>query len=122
MAGTELVLELGVEGGGAAIHRTTLASGGYQFHVEGNSLCLDENDDEEWRHWTTEPVGTVQHALRLIDKDGLWILFYPISVHPEYRADVWHLVQELAVALPHAHGRRWKTRSQDWRRLCLAEA
>ena len=118
----ELVLKLGWEGGGAAIHRTMLARGGYRFHVEGNTLWLDENDDEAWRRWTAEPVGTVQGALTSIDHHGLWILLHPISIHPEYRAEVWQLVQELAVALPHEYVGVWRTRSHDWRRLCLTEA
>lgn len=49
MAEKEVVLELGVEGGGATVFRTPLASGGWQFHVEGSSMYLDENDDEGWR-------------------------------------------------------------------------
>ncbi len=122
MTKSELVLELAAEGGRAAIHRTSLATGGYRFHVEGNSLCLDENEDEAWRPWATERVGSVQDALKLIDKDGLWILLKPISVHPEHRAAVWTSVQERAVALPNEHVGLWRTRSQDWRRLCLAEA
>jgi hypothetical protein len=53
MPDKEMVLELGVEGGGAAIFRTPLASGGWQFHVEGSSIYLDENDDEAWRRWSS---------------------------------------------------------------------
>lgn len=44
MAKKELVLDLGLEGGGATIYRTPLASGGWQFHVEGSSMFLDDND------------------------------------------------------------------------------
>ena len=39
----ELVLSLGVEGGGFRIYRTPLASGGWQFHeAEGSMLILDD--------------------------------------------------------------------------------
>ena len=53
MPDKEMVLELGVEGGGATIFRTPLASGGWQFHVDGSSIYLDENYDEDWRRWSS---------------------------------------------------------------------
>jgi hypothetical protein len=83
MADKELVLELGVEGGGATVFRTPLDSGGWQFHVEGNSLYLDENDDESWRSWHSQPVLSIEEALASVAKDGSWFFFYPLTVHPE---------------------------------------
>ena len=100
MGEKEKVLELGVEGGGATIFRTPLDSGGWQFHVEGSSMYLDENDDEDWRSWTSEPVQTIREALRSVAEDGSWVFFHPISVHPEYRNIVWELAQETARNLP----------------------
>src|SRR5688572_11900928 len=91
----ELVLKLGVEGGGATIYRRPVGSGGWQFHVEGTSMFLDENDDEDWRSWTREPVPTIRDALRSIAEGGSWVFFHPISVHPEYRKVVWELAQEI---------------------------
>ena len=29
----------------------------WSFWTEGTSMGMDENDDEEWRSWTTEPVA-----------------------------------------------------------------
>jgi len=118
MAEKELVLKLGVEGGGAAIYRTSLPpSGTWQFHVEGSSMYLDENDDEDWRHWTNEPVQTIQEALRSVAKDGSWVFYYPVSVHPEYRTLVWEQVQEIVRKLPKERSERWQHRSYAWQHL-----
>src|ERR1700732_3330130 len=100
MADKELVLELGVEGGGATVFRSPLGAGGWRFHVEGSSMYLDENADESWPSWSSEPVGTIEEAVRSISKDGSWVFFYPIRVHPEYRTSVWELVQDAARKLP----------------------
>jgi len=115
----ELVLELGVEGGGATIYRTPIAPGGWQYHVEGSSIYMDENDDEGWRSWTGEPLPTIQDALRSVAEDGSWVFFYPISVHSEYRNVVWELAQEITSKFPAERRKMWEDRSQNWQRLCL---
>ena len=115
----ELVLELGVEGGGATVYRTPRASGGWQFHVEGTSMFLDDNDEEGWRSWTSDPVPTIQDALRSIAEDGSWVLYHPRSVHPEYRAAVWDQAQEIARKLAEGHSRIWERRHPVWQCLCL---
>src|SRR4051794_23438420 len=75
MADKEPILKLGVEGGGATVYRTPLGSGGWQFHVKRSSMYLDENDDEGWRSWRSEPVLSVEEALRSIAEDGSWSSF-----------------------------------------------
>lgn len=118
MANTELILSLGMEGGGVSVHRTTLALGGDRFHVEGSSLCLDANDDEVWKYWNTEPVETLEEALRMIDQSGFWVLFHPISVHPQFRIAVWRCVQEIALTVPDDWVDVWQARSHEWWRHC----
>lgn len=81
MADKELVLQLGVEGGGATVFRTPLDSGGWEFHVEGTSMYLDEHDDEGWRSWRSQPVPTIEEALRAVAEDGSWVFYYPVQVH-----------------------------------------
>ena len=122
MGEKEKVLEIGVEGGGATIYRTPLEAGGWQFHVEGTSMYLDENDDEGWRSWTREPVQTIREALLAVAEDGSWVFFYPISVHPECRNSVWELVQETASKLPVERRRMWEGQSRNWQRLCLEKS
>jgi hypothetical protein len=96
MAGRELVLELGLEGGGMSVYRTPAESGGWQFHIGGSSIDLDENDSEVWRSWQTEPFTSLDEALRSVTKDGSWVIFFPTNVHPDYRAMLWQLAQDAA--------------------------
>jgi hypothetical protein len=117
----EVVLELGVEGGGATIFRTPLGSGGWQFYVEGSSMYLDENDNEDWRSWRSEPVLNIEEALRSVANDCSWIFFYPVTVHPEYRAAVWELVRAAASKLPEGRKAVWEPRGRDWQRMCQQE-
>jgi hypothetical protein len=122
MAEKELILNLGVEGGGATIYRSPDGPGSWQFHVEGSSMFLDENDDEGWKSWTTQPVRALEEALRSVAQDGSWILFHPSSIHPEYRAVIWEQVRELARKLPKQSSRRWEHQRPEWQRLCLGES
>lgn len=116
----EKVLKLGVEGGGATVFRTSIASGSWAFQVEGNSMDMDENDDEVWRSWESPAYTSIKEAIQSISKDGEWVLFYPISVHPEYRAAVWELVQETACNLRDHLKHLWNDRRREqWQRNCL---
>lgn len=118
----EVVLELGVEGGGATVFRNALGSGDWQFYVEGSSMYLDENDNEDWRSWRSEPVLSVEEALLSVADDGSWVFFHPVTVHPEYQTAVWELAQAAAGKLPEGHREMWKRRSRDWQRLCQQES
>lgn len=122
MADKEMVLKIGIEGGGATIFRTLLDGGGYQFHVEGSSMYLDENDDEGWRTWANEPFQTIQGALRSISTNGSWVLCFPVSVHPEYRTIIWALAQEVARKLSGANSTVWERRREDWLRKCVSDS
>jgi hypothetical protein len=81
-------------------------------------MDFDENDDEVWRSWCTETVPSLAEALRLVATDGSWVFFYPIAVHPEYRAPVLELVQDAAGRLPEGRREMWERRSQDWQHRC----
>jgi hypothetical protein len=118
----ELVLQLGVEGGGADIYRTPLAAGGWKFHVEGSTMFLDDNDDEDWRSWIGKPVEAIEQALQSVAKDGSWACFYPIKVHPEYRTTVWELVLRAAASLPEGLSRGWEHSRYRWQELCLQKS
>jgi len=116
----ETVLKLGIEGGGATVFCTSTASGSWAYHVEGNSMDMDENDDEVWRSWESPPYTSIKDAIQSISKDGEWVLFYPISVHPDYRANVWEMVQETAGNLRDHLKHLWNDqRREQWRRNCL---
>ena len=118
MADGEPVLELGVEGGGATVVRTPSGAGGWQFHVEGASMSLDEIDGEDWRPSASSRVATVEDALRAVAADGTWVLSYPLTVHPDYRATVWELARQAARSLPEHLAAVWERRRPVWERLC----
>ena len=118
----ELVLSLGVEGGGFSIYRSPLASGSWQFHEEGGSMMIFDDDDggmeEVWSHSTSKPVQTIQEMLPLKEEYDSWVMFSPILIHPEYRYIVWELVQEIVRSLPDEKKRWWTDRRRKrWERF-----
>ena len=121
MVTRELVLQLGVEGGGICIYRTVLDGGAYQFHGEGVSMILDDNDEEMWRSWETSPVETIEAALRLIAQGGSWIYGHPISVLDEYKSDIWQHVQDTQRSVAQGSPDLWERSRQHWMEACSPE-
>jgi hypothetical protein len=138
----ELVLKLGVEGGGVSIYRTPLVSGGWQFHEAGSSMWILDDTDEELSSsppepvQTTqeaiepvqtipqaiEPIQTIQDALRSIAKDGSWVFYSPILIHPDYRIAVRHLVHEILRNLPDNKKQWWiDKRRRRWQQYWRPE-
>jgi len=73
------VAALGLEGGGLTIYGSP-EGGSWVFWTKGSSIAMDENDSEEWRYWTTEPVADLNSLL-----PAEWPLFYPMEIHPEFK-------------------------------------
>ena len=118
----ERVLAVGTEGGGASVFRTPLGTGVWQFHIEGTSIGMDDNDNEEWRSWQSKPFQTIEEAVRSISANGDWLFFYPTSIHPDYRTAVWNLVQETLPILPDERRTRWAERMRDrWQNRCRVD-
>jgi hypothetical protein len=122
MAKHDLVLELGLEGGGVSIYRTPADSGSWQFHIGGSTIDLDENDSEVWRSWQTKPFTSVDEALLSVTPDGSWVIFFPTNVHPEYRAKLWLLAQVVADNLNDAKREHWNRQIHEWRRECRQDS
>lgn len=72
------VAELVVEGGGITIFGQEI-EGRWLFWEEGSSFGLDENDEEEYRHWESERKESFEE---LIPKD--WPGFRPVLIHPDF--------------------------------------
>ena len=73
-----IIAEMGVEGGGCTVYgRQT--DGVWSFWQAGSSMDLDENDDEIWRQWSSEPVPELFVALR-----DYWWMMHIYNVHPEF--------------------------------------
>jgi hypothetical protein len=88
------VAHLGVEGGGLTIYGREL-DGTWSFWASGQTIALDDNDDEEWREWTTEPVADLNSLL-----PAEWPLFFPIEIHPGFRKWFWVQYASAREALP----------------------
>ena len=84
-------------------------------------MYLDENDDEGWRSWHAQPFPNLEKALLSVAKDGSWIFFYPIMVHPDYQTAVWELVHATAGKLTEEFPEVWERRSQNWKHICQPE-
>ena len=63
-----LILKIGGEGGGADVYGA-LDNGTWTFWLEGTHMDWDENDEEIWRSYTTEPVPDFLAAL----PDNWWM-------------------------------------------------
>jgi hypothetical protein len=100
----EAIIVLGAEGGGLFIHRTALPSGGWSFHFGSG-----------------ETFKTIQDALRSsMCDDSSWVWLCPITIHPDYRADIKRLVLQIIRDLPDERRQRWnglrrKRWQQHWR-------
>ncbi len=73
-----LVTSMGVEGGGVKVYGRHI-DGVWSFWQEGSSMYLEENDDEAWRSWTSDPVPELSLAL-----PEQWYTMYPTHVHPDF--------------------------------------
>jgi len=100
-----IIAKMGLEGGGCTIYGR-LVDGAWSFWREGTSMYLDENDDEAWRQWATDPVSNVIDAL-----PNIWWLMYTQYVHPDF------VTQLRAAFYTHQHERDWQEhRFDDFRR------
>jgi len=73
-----LIAQMGIEGGGVTIFGSQ-SEGVWTFWTEGTSMDLDENDDEVWRSWWSEPVSSLD---LVVPHD--WPIFYPSKFHPDF--------------------------------------
>ncbi len=70
-----LVASMGMEGGGISIYGRE-DGGVWSFWEEGSSIDLDENDDDVWRSWSSDPVSELD---RVLPQD--WPVYYPTTIH-----------------------------------------
>ena len=75
---TILIADIGVEGGGITIYGSK-SEGVWSFWTEDSSIELDENDDEVWRSWSSQPVSSLDVVL-----SRGWPMFYPSKIHSDF--------------------------------------
>jgi len=100
-----LIAEIGLDGGVCTIYGR-LVDGTWSFWQEGVSMYFDENDEDAWQPWSTEPVANLIDAL-----PDFWWLMYVLYVHPDF-------VEQLRTAFyKHRRKRDWQEqRFSDLRR------
>jgi hypothetical protein len=74
-----IAAKLGLEGGGCTIYARQ-TDGVWWFWQEGSSMDFDENDDEIWRSWSSEPVTDLIAAL----PGNVWWMMSIYRVHPQF--------------------------------------
>lgn len=121
MATKELVLRLGIEGGGACIYRTAIDADVHRFHVEGVGMSLDNRDEECWHQWTTIPVSTIEEALESIACDGGWISWHPLMILHECRGSVLRGVQKTQLSVATDVNESWHRMRVKWLELCSSD-
>ena len=97
----EIVFELAFEGGGIEVTRYTAAKGKVYFRNSGTSMRLDENDDEEWVDWQSDPTTSFEGALRELKIGRDILCISPIRLHRDYSELVLrHIEAVLAEVTP----------------------
>lgn len=95
LAKSDVILELGFEGGGIEVTRYTTPNGKVYFRNSGSSMRLDHNDDEEWVNWQDDPVTSFDGAL-LEMKIGIDMLaIRPILIHRDFSQAVREHIEAL---------------------------
>lgn len=83
-ATAEIVFELAFEGGGIEVTQFTTAEGKVYFRNSGASMRLDDNDDEEWVDWQSDPTTSFEGALRDLKMGRDILCISPIRLHRDY--------------------------------------
>jgi hypothetical protein len=107
---SEVIIELGAEGGSITLYRWRTEQG-WAFRREVVDWAPELFDDE--RIESKSPVvDTWEAALQLLDQYP-WPKLYPISIHPQFRRQIWRAVQERVQSSSEPFER--------WRELCRSK-
>ena len=93
MVDSEVLVDLVLEGAHATLRRRTSMSGKAKLFEDAGTIPFDENSADYWKHGT-RPVTSLKAWLAALG-DRLPQLF-PVTVHPEVRAQVWGAVFDAA--------------------------
>ncbi len=74
-----VILDVGVEGGGATVYGRQDGEGNWHFWQSGCSMGGEFGDD--WQSWEAEATPDLLAAL-----PQSWWRMYPAEVHPDFRA------------------------------------
>lgn len=89
---TEVILDISGEGGGLTIFGRKRKGDSWLFKVEGVSLMVGGDDDEEsWEKSEMGEADSIEKALSFLGQD--WPSHSPGKIHPQFREQVWKAVQ-----------------------------
>jgi hypothetical protein len=116
---TEVILDLGTEGGGSTIFGRQIAPDQWRFYVKSNSMDLDDQDNDTWQQHQSVEVGTLETAINLLGEN--WILLYPLKVHPAFARQIWEAVQQRIPPPDDYRFEIWSRRRSRWEHLIQGE-
>jgi hypothetical protein len=88
---SEIIVEIGAEGGSITLHGTRSGRGwAFSMEVVDWTPVLD---DEDGIHHESAAVSDWEAALNLLDRYA-WFRLHPVSVHPEFQRKVWFAARE----------------------------
>ena len=83
---SEVVLEIGCEGGGYTI-LSRVTSDGRVFRLSSDSLDLDRDDEENWTSHQEAWRSSIDEVFA--DLNPIWYQLYPMLVHPDFTLAIW---------------------------------
>jgi hypothetical protein len=83
---TEIVLEIGGEGGGYIIH-TMNTSDGRLFRLTSDSISVDTDGEEEWLSNQQGCSSSLDEMF--LELNPVWYKLYPMSAHPDFADLIW---------------------------------
>ena len=89
---SDIIIELGAEGGSLTLYGLRTERG-WSFSLN-TSDWTRELIDEEPIQKRSGVVDSWDAALGLLDRYRYWPELYPISIHPDFKQQVWEAVQK----------------------------
>lgn len=119
---SELIINLGVEGGAADIRRAMSADGTSTFLLRtysgGFDLSEFEHDSPAQKRTQNRTFTSLQAALESFAGGSEWVLYYPTKIHRDFRDEVWELRERCLARIERPDGDLYRHISEKWARLC----
>ena len=95
---SELILNLGVEGGAADIRREKASDGTWVFFCKtfsgGFDLSEFESAETPRKRLESKTFARLEGALEAFAGGAEWVFYFPTKVHPDFRDEVWELREQ----------------------------
>ena len=119
---SELIINLGVEGGAADVRRAMSADGTSTFLLRtyggGFDLSEFEHDSPAKKQTQNRTFTSLQAALEAFSGGSEWVLYYPTSIHRDFRDEVWELREQCLARIERSDGDFHRHINGQWQQLC----